>query len=57
MEALVQKKDDEMIYAIERSCVNKAEIVAMDEKEGGVRAYLNLGHTFGHAIETFTGRN
>lgn len=42
-------------YAIERSCVNKAEVVALDEREGGVRATLNLGHTFGHAIETFTG--
>lgn len=57
MEALVEKKDAEMIYAIERSCINKAEIVALDEKESGVRAYLNLGHTFGHAIETFTGKD
>lgn len=44
-------------YAIERSCINKAEVVAADEKEGGVRATLNLGHTFGHAIETCTGRH
>lgn len=42
-------------YAIERSCINKAEVVAADEREGGVRATLNLGHTFGHAIETCTG--
>ena len=42
-------------YAIERSCINKAEVVAADEKEGGLRATLNLGHTFGHAIETCTG--
>jgi 3-dehydroquinate synthase len=42
-------------HAIERSCVNKAEVVAADEREGGVRATLNLGHTFGHAIETATG--
>lgn len=41
--------------AIERSCANKARIVAQDEKEGGVRALLNLGHTFGHAIETGMG--
>jgi len=41
--------------AIERSCRCKAEVVAADEKEGGVRAILNFGHTFGHAIETFTG--
>ena len=42
-------------YAIEQSCVNKAEVVTLDEREGGVRATLNLGHTFGHAIETATG--
>jgi 3-dehydroquinate synthase len=43
---------DEAIY---RSCANKATIVAADEHEGGVRATLNLGHTFGHAIETAQG--
>jgi 3-dehydroquinate synthase len=42
-------------YAIRRSCAIKAEIVALDERESGVRAHLNLGHTFGHAIETATG--
>jgi 3-dehydroquinate synthase len=41
--------------AIERSCAIKAEIVATDERESGQRALLNLGHTFGHAIETGTG--
>ncbi|UJP06460.1 MAG: 3-dehydroquinate synthase [Nitrosomonas sp.] len=41
--------------AIQRSCENKAEIVASDEKEKGVRALLNLGHTFGHAIENGMG--
>jgi shikimate kinase / 3-dehydroquinate synthase len=41
--------------AIRRSCENKAEIVAADEKESGVRALLNLGHTFGHAIENGLG--
>ena len=41
--------------AIRRSCENKAEIVAADEKESGVRALLNLGHTFGHAIENGMG--
>ena len=42
-------------YAIERSCINKAEVVAADEREAGVRATLNLGHTFGHAIENVAG--
>lgn len=41
--------------AIQRSCENKAEIVATDEKEKGIRALLNLGHTFGHAIENGMG--
>lgn len=44
-----------LAYAIERSCHNKAEIVAQDERETGVRALLNLGHTFGHAIEAGLG--
>ena len=44
-----------LTYAIERSCVNKALVVAADEREGGVRATLNLGHTFGHAMETSQG--
>jgi 3-dehydroquinate synthase len=42
-------------YCIERSCDNKARVVAQDEREGGIRAILNLGHTFGHAIETAQG--
>lgn len=42
-------------YAIKRSVENKAEVVKSDEKEAGVRATLNLGHTFGHAIETGSG--
>lgn len=41
--------------AINRSCSIKAEVVAADEREGGVRAILNLGHTFGHAIEAHQG--
>ncbi|MDP2903751.1 MAG: 3-dehydroquinate synthase [Methylovulum sp.] len=44
-----------LAYAIEKSCKNKAEIVAEDETETGIRATLNLGHTFGHAIETGVG--
>ena len=42
-------------YAIYRSCKNKAEVVAADEHETGERALLNLGHTFGHAIENAMG--
>ncbi len=41
--------------AIMRSCTNKAEIVAADEREAGLRALLNLGHTFGHALEAQVG--
>ncbi len=44
-----------LAYAIERSCADKAEVVAADEREAGQRALLNLGHTFGHAIETGMG--
>lgn len=42
-------------YAVKRSCEMKADIVARDEKEHGDRALLNLGHTFGHALEAATG--
>ena len=44
-----------MTYAIETSCQSKANVVSADEKEQGQRALLNLGHTFGHAIETGMG--
>ncbi len=44
-----------LAYAIDRSCKNKAEVVSADERESGQRALLNLGHTFGHAIETGMG--
>ncbi len=44
-----------LAFAIARSCANKAEVVAADETETGLRAMLNLGHTFGHAIEATTG--
>ncbi|MBU2713446.1 3-dehydroquinate synthase [Zooshikella harenae] len=47
--------DTALGYAIKRSCLAKAEVVAEDEREGGIRAILNLGHTFGHAIETHEG--
>ncbi|MCL2589867.1 MAG: 3-dehydroquinate synthase [Betaproteobacteria bacterium] len=44
-----------LTWAIERSCRNKAEVVVADETEQGERVLLNLGHTFGHAIETGLG--
>ena len=55
VDALMRRDDALVVRAIERSCVNKAQVVALDEREGGVRATLNLGHTFGHAIETGIG--
>jgi 3-dehydroquinate synthase len=55
MDKLLNRDPEYLAQAIEISCACKAEIVAADEKESGVRALLNLGHTFGHAIETGTG--
>jgi 3-dehydroquinate synthase len=55
MEPMMARDEDALIHAVFESCRNKAEVVAEDEKETGVRAILNLGHTFGHAIETATG--
>jgi len=55
VDELMAREESAVVYTIERSCINKAEVVALDEKEGGVRATLNLGHTFGHAIETGIG--
>lgn len=52
---LMERDADALAYAIESSCRNKAEVVAADEKESGQRALLNLGHTFGHAIEAGMG--
>lgn len=46
---------ESLAYAIERCCAIKARLVMLDEREAGPRALLNLGHTFGHAIETWTG--
>lgn len=53
IDLLLQRDKQALAYAIELSCVSKARIVAEDETEQGIRAILNLGHTFGHAIETF----
>jgi 3-dehydroquinate synthase len=52
MDKLVKRDPESLSHAVERSCINKAEVVAIDETEKGLRAILNLGHTFGHAIET-----
>nr|UIP35187.1 3-dehydroquinate synthase 1 [Leucojum aestivum] len=55
MHALLARDPSALADAIKRSCENKAEVVSLDEKESGVRATLNLGHTFGHAIENGIG--
>ncbi|MGZ8165598.1 MAG: 3-dehydroquinate synthase [Methylobacter sp.] len=55
IDALLARDKQALSFAIEQSCINKAEIVAEDETETGIRATLNLGHTFGHAIETGAG--
>ncbi|MCW8825560.1 MAG: 3-dehydroquinate synthase [Gammaproteobacteria bacterium] len=55
MDKLLQRDSSALSYAIKVSCQDKADIVAADEKEAGQRALLNLGHTFGHAIETGMG--
>ncbi len=55
MDKLLARDPTALSYAIEVSCQCKAEVVAADEREGGIRALLNLGHTFGHAIESGTG--
>ncbi|MGH8744427.1 MAG: 3-dehydroquinate synthase, partial [Burkholderiales bacterium] len=52
---LVSRESTALAYAVLRSCENKVAIVAADERESGMRALLNLGHTFGHAIETGAG--
>ncbi len=55
MTQLLARDPDVLNEAIRRSCMNKAEVVAADERESGVRALLNLGHTFAHAIENGMG--
>jgi 3-dehydroquinate synthase len=55
MEKLLQRDAEALQYAIVRSCENKAVVVGNDERESGDRALLNLGHTFGHAIENAMG--
>ncbi|NNG81129.1 3-dehydroquinate synthase [Acinetobacter sp. ANC 5378] len=55
MDGLVGRDSELLAEAVYRSCAHKARIVANDEKEQGERALLNLGHTFGHAIESYLG--
>lgn len=55
MDKLLTRDAAALQYAIAQSCRNKAEVVAADERESGERALLNLGHTFGHAIENGMG--
>ncbi|CAK0742074.1 3-dehydroquinate synthase [Gammaproteobacteria bacterium] len=55
LDELLARHPDSLAFAIERSCRNKAEVVIADEFESGERALLNLGHTFGHAMETGMG--
>lgn len=55
IEALINQDPEVLAHAVHRCCQMKADIVAADEKESGVRALLNLGHTFGHAIEAEMG--
>lgn len=53
--ALLAREDAAVIHAVRRSCEIKAHVVSVDEREQGLRAILNFGHTFGHAIETASG--
>ena len=55
MQALRARQHDVMRVAVQRSCEIKAWVVAQDEQEGGMRAILNFGHTFAHAIEAGLG--
>ncbi len=57
LDAILNLDSEILIEMISRACVNKAEIVAKDEKESGLRMVLNYGHTFGHAIEALTHYN
>jgi 3-dehydroquinate synthase len=53
--ALLARDKEALIGSVGRSCSIKARVVEEDEKEGGVRAVLNYGHSLGHAVETLTG--
>jgi 3-dehydroquinate synthase len=55
IDSLRNRNAEALAYAVQRSCEDKAAVVGADERESGQRALLNLGHTFGHAIETGLG--
>jgi 3-dehydroquinate synthase len=55
LDQIMQMQEQALAMAIYRACAIKADIVAADEREAGIRAYLNFGHTFGHAIESSLG--
>ena len=55
IDALVRREPGVLAHAVRRSCEIKAEVVGQDERESGLRAILNFGHTFGHAIEAGLG--
>ena len=55
LDALLQRDPQALAYAVQRSCEIKAYVVGQDERESGLRAILNFGHTFGHAIEAGLG--
>ncbi|MCP5286952.1 MAG: 3-dehydroquinate synthase [Burkholderiaceae bacterium] len=55
LDALMAREPGALVHAVRRSCEIKAQVVGADEKEAGLRAILNFGHTFGHAIEAGLG--
>jgi 3-dehydroquinate synthase len=55
IDAIKAREDAALLYMVRRCCEIKAEVVRLDERESGIRAILNLGHTFGHAIEAQMG--
>lgn len=55
LDSLLARDPNALAHAVERSCAIKAEVVGKDEREAGLRAILNFGHTFGHAIEAGMG--
>ncbi len=57
IESLMRREYSSLAYAIQRCCQIKADIVSRDEKESGLRAILNFGHTIGHGLESLTGFN